>query len=99
MSAVAYLLLPVSGVLAFLLGRDARVRFHGLQAIALGLVWPVALYAASAGPPSLTRIVFLIGAVVWFGFMAGAALGRNPMLPILGSFLRRAAKDDVRALP
>ncbi|MEA2446774.1 MAG: hypothetical protein QOK47_411, partial [Actinomycetota bacterium] len=45
MAALAYLLPPVTGLIAFLFAIDPRLRFHGLQSVALGAVWPVAIYA------------------------------------------------------
>lgn len=97
MSGLAYVALPVSGLIAYLLGSDERKRFHGLQAIALGLLWPLALYAASAASPQATRIVFLAGAAVWLLFTVLAAAGRDPRLPFLGRFLRRVAAGDPRS--
>ncbi len=97
MSGLAYLLLPVSGALAFVLGRDPRLRFHGLQAIVLGLLWPLALYGGSAVSPATSRIVFFAGAVVWFGFAIAAAVGRDPKLPLVWERLQRLAQEDLRA--
>lgn len=97
MSALAYLLLPVSGLMAYLLGSDERVRFHGLQAIALGLVWPVALYAASALSATATSVVFAAGLVVWLSFLVLTAIGRDPRLPFAGYRLERLAETDPRA--
>lgn len=97
MAALAYIALPVSGLIAYLLGSGERARFHGLQAIVLGLLWPLALYAASAGSPQATRIIFGLGAVVWLIFMVSSAAGRDPRLPLVGRRLRRLAATDPRA--
>lgn len=97
MPALAYLVLPLSGLIAYLLGSDARIRFHGLQAIVIGLVWPVALYAASALSASATQVVFVIGGVVWVAFGLLTAGGRDPRLPVAGRALQRAAEADPRA--
>ena len=97
MPALAYVLLPVSGLIAYLLGPDARVRFHGLQAIALGLAWPLGLYAASAVSATATQIVFVVGAAAWLVLLVGAAVGRDPRLPLAGRRLERAAEADPRA--
>ena len=42
MPGLAYVLLPLSGMLAYFNGTSVRMRFHGLQAIALGALWPAA---------------------------------------------------------
>ena len=101
MAAFAYLLLPVTGLVAFLTGHDARSRFHGLQAIALGLVWPVALYVAALGSASAVQVVFVAGAVVWAAFLVLTILGRDPRLPVLGSYFESLAavstKDEPRS--
>lgn len=65
------------------------MRGHGLQAIFLGLVWPVALYLASALSPTLTQGAFVIGAALWLFLLIGTALGRDPMIPFVGRFLWR----------
>lgn len=96
MAALAYVLLPASGLAAYLLGRDRRIRFHGLQAIAFGLVWGGALYIASALSPTATRVTFAIGGAVWLVFMLLAALGRDPRLPLAGRRLELAAEGDPR---
>jgi uncharacterized membrane protein len=95
-AVLAYLLLPISGLAAYLLGRDARIRFHGLQAIALGLVWALSLYGASALSPRATRVVFGVGAAAWLGLIVAVALGRRARLPLVGRSLERAARDDPR---
>jgi uncharacterized membrane protein len=96
MAALAYLLLPVTGLVAYSLGSESRMRFHGLQAIVLGFVWPVALYGASALSPAVTRIVFAFGALVWLGLLVATAMGRDPRLPGIGSFLEGAAAESPR---
>lgn len=96
MPAAAYLLLPVSGLVAYLLGADRRMRFHGLQAIALGLAWALGLYAGSAISPAATRVVFVLGALSWFVLIIGAAVGKDPRLPLVGKPLLRAAEGDPR---
>ena len=97
MAALSYLLLPVSGLIAFLTAADARVRFHGSQAIALGLVWPLALYAASVVSATLTQVVFALGVVVWATFALAALMGRDPVLPGLAGILTEAAGYERRA--
>ena len=95
-AAFAYLLLPVTGLVAYLFG-DERARFHGLQAILFGALWPLGLYAASALAPGATRAVFAAGAVVWLGAILATAMGRDPALPGLRTPLTRWAEQDPRA--
>jgi uncharacterized membrane protein len=90
-AALAYVLLPVTGLIAYVKGSRVRTRLHGLQAIVLGLVWPAALYAASTVSPGGTQLVFVVGAVVWLFLVVAVALGRDPVLPGLGRLLRWAA--------
>ena len=97
MPAFAYLLLPLSGTIAYLKGRTARVRFHGLQAVVIGVVWPAALYVATLVSPGPTQVVYAIGALVWIGFLLATLMGRDPRLPLVGAGLERfaaAASED-----
>jgi uncharacterized membrane protein len=96
MAALAYLLLPVSGLTAYLLSEQPRVRAHGLQAITLGALWPAALFAGSAISPAATRVAFAAGGFTWLVLLIGTALGRNPRLPLIGRFLERAAAQPPR---
>lgn len=91
MAALAYLLLPLSGLIAFLAGSSPRLRFHGLQAIAIGTLWPAALYAAALGPASVVQAVFALGVTAWLVLLSSAALGKDLRLPGLGRFLEEAA--------
>ena len=84
MAALAYLLLPVTGLLAYMSGTTVRERWHGLQAIALGLVWPCALYAGSWLSPSVTQVVFVVGAGAWLLFLFGTLAGKDPAIPVIG---------------
>lgn len=90
MAALAYVLLPVTGILTFLLSASPRTRAHGLQAIVLGTLWPLLLYAASALAADLTWVVAVIGAFAWLGFMVLTASGRDPKLPFIGGWLFEA---------
>lgn len=96
MAALAYALLPVTGLIAFVAAAQPRVRFHGLQAIALGLVWPLFLYAAGAVSPLASQIVFGAGVVLWLGLLVATLLGRDPKLPGLARVLAATAgyEDD-----
>jgi len=98
-AGAAYLLLPVTGLIAYLTSEESRIRFHGLQAIFLGLLWPVGLYVAALGPPVLVQLVFAAGAVVWLVFLVAAAIGRDPRLPVFSSMLDRLAEVGVRDAP
>jgi uncharacterized membrane protein len=97
-AALAYLLLPVSGIAAYLTSRSSRVRFHGLQAVALGLAWPAALYACTYLSPGATQVCALLGGTTWLGFLLTAAFGLDPRLPVVGRYLQRAAAEDPRSI-
>jgi uncharacterized membrane protein len=90
-AALAYILLPISGLIAYFAGRTARMRLHGLQAVVLGAVWPVALYAGSAVSARVTQITWALGALLWVVLMGAAAFGRDLRLPLVGSTLQRVA--------
>jgi uncharacterized membrane protein len=81
MAALAYLFPPLTGLLAYSLGRAERVRWHGLQSVVFGFIWPVLIYAGSLAGPLGTRIVFALGALTWIGFLITTAVGRDPRLP------------------
>jgi len=98
-AALAYLLLPVSGLAAYLAGRSARTRFHGLQAVTLGLAWPAALYACTYVTPGATQACALVGAVTWLGFLVATALGLDPRIPFAGRYLEEAAREDPKGVP
>jgi uncharacterized membrane protein len=81
MAALAYLLPPLSGLLVYSMGRNQRARFHGLQAVVFGFLWPAAIYVGSLAGPTGTRVVFALGALVWIVLLGMTALGRDPRLP------------------
>ena len=60
----------------------------------IGLVWPLALWAASAVSAGATKIIFALGALVWLGYMLLALFGANPRLPLVGRALESAAEAD-----
>ena len=97
MAALAYVLLPVTGLVAYLGGRNRRVRFHGLQAVAFGLLWPLSLYGASLLSPVVTQVVFGAGIVLWLTLLLGTARGRDPKIPVVGAYLERLAEVSPRA--
>ena len=92
MAGLAYLLLPVTGLFAVLVAGSARARWHGFQAIAIGFLWPAVLYLSVLGPATLTRVVFAGGALVWLLFLVMTLIGRDPKLPVVGGYLKRAAR-------
>jgi uncharacterized membrane protein len=91
MAWLAYLLPPISGFIAYSTGRSSRTRFHGLQAVWIGFIFPLVLYAGSWITPSVTRVVFVLELLVWFGLILGSAIGRDPSLPFVGPLSKRAA--------
>jgi len=94
MSALAYVLLPLSGLVAFVTGGDARVRFHGAQAIVFGTLWGAILYLGSALSAAVTVAVAAVGSIVWILLLAAAAMGRDPALPLIGRLLWKAAQPE-----
>lgn len=95
MAAFAYVLLPVTGLLAYFSGRTPRARWHGLQAIVLGALWPALLYVAAALNESLVLPVAVGGAALWLLFLGATALGRDPALPWIGAKLKELATDEL----
>ena len=93
MAALAYLLLPLSGIVVVLRARSERHRFHGLQAIALGLIWAVALYATALVSVGLTQAAWMVGAGAWLALLVATAAGRDPRIPLVGAALRRVARS------
>lgn len=89
MAAFAYVLLPVTGMLAFFRGSTARTRFHGLQAVTFGLAWALALYGGSALSPVATKIVFATGCAAWLVLVIATAIGRDPKIPGLAGRFER----------
>ncbi len=97
MAALAYVLLPVSGLIAYFRGRTARIRLHGLQAVFLGAVWPAVLYACAAVSPGATQAAWIVGGVVWLALMGTAAAGRDLRLPLIGRALERVAASSPKS--
>jgi uncharacterized membrane protein len=97
MATLAYIFPPISGLIAYLRGRTARVRFHGLQSVLLGLVWPVSLYLCSMISPGVTQIDFAVMGALWLIAIVGTLLGRDPGLPGLrGVLIDAAGSSPVR---
>ena len=95
-AALAYLLPPLSGLVAYFTSGSDRIRWHGLQSILLGALWPVALFAAALFSPGATQVVAAVGAIAWIALLVGAGLGRDPTLPGVGGLLRGLARDSPR---
>lgn len=91
MAALAYLFLPLSGMTAYFVGGSPRVRFHGLQAVVLGLVWPLLLFGCSALSPLATQVAFVLGGILWLFLVVTTAAGRDPRLPLVGTRCARVA--------
>ncbi|MGH2701252.1 MAG: hypothetical protein ACRDJ2_05680 [Actinomycetota bacterium] len=81
MAALAYLFPPLTGLLTYALGRDERLRWHGLQSVVFGFAWPALIYAASLAGAMGTRVAFALGALIWIGFFLLTMMGRDPRLP------------------
>ena len=96
MAAFAYLLLPVSGIVAFFSQTSARLRFHGAQAVTVGLAWPLLLYGCSAVSATATQLAFVGGAALWLMLIVTTAAGRDVRLPLVGPLCARAAGLDDR---
>ena len=99
MAAFAYLLPPATGLIAYLTGRTARARRHGLQSVAFGTLWPLALYAAAALSARAAQVTFIAGAAMWIGLLAVTAAGRDAHLPGTGRWLDFAAASSPRDPP
>ena len=95
MAALAYLFLPLSGMTAFFLGRTPRMRFHGLQAVVLGFLWPLILFGCSALFPLATQAAFVIGTLAWLWLMVTAAVGRDIRLPVAGAYCARTVELEM----
>jgi len=81
MSALAYLIPPVSGLFAYLKGSSPRVRLHGLQSVVFGILWPSALYVGSWISPAATMVAFVVFAAIWIGLIVSTAFGLDPVVP------------------
>ena len=92
MSALAYLVPPVTGLLAYLKGSSPRVRLHGLQSVAFGILWPSALYAGSWISPTATRAAFVVFAALWIVLLFTTAFGLDPVVPGTRRALVRATE-------
>jgi hypothetical protein len=92
MSALAYLIPPVTGLFAYLKGSSPRVRLHGLQSVALGILWPSALYVGSWVSATATRVAFVAFVAIWIGLLVTTAFGWDPVVPGTRRALARATE-------
>lgn len=99
MAAFAYVLLPITGLVAYMTGRDQRTRAHGLQAISIGLLWPACLYAAAFGPAVVVQVVFVIFTLVWLVLLLLTLFGRDVWFPIVGKRLVALAEIGTKDGP
>lgn len=98
MAALAYLFPPLSGLVAYFAAVTTRTRFHGLQSVLFGLVWPASLLICSVFSSGATQTAFFTGVVIWALLFLLTALGREPRAPILGRALRRWSEQSPRSL-
>ncbi len=94
MAALAYLLPPVTGLFAYLLGSRERTRRHGLQSVAFGLLWPAALFGAAALSPGTVQAGFVVGALMWVGMLLTTAVGLDLHLPGTARWLGAASAES-----
>ena len=94
MATLAYLLPPVTGLFAYLLGSRERTRRHGLQSVAFGLLWPAALYGAAALSPGAAQAGFGVGGLVWVGLLLTTAVGLDLHVPGTTGWLRATATES-----
>ena len=94
MAALAYLLPPITGLFAYLLGSRERTRRHGLQSVAFGLLWPAALYGAAALSPGAAQVGFAVGGLGWVGLLLTTALGLDLHVPGTARWLGDAATES-----
>ena len=80
MAALAYLLPPITGMVAFF-STSERTRLHGFQAVVLGLVWPGSLYLCSFVSPVAVQAAFVLGALGWLTLVVATAMGHDPTIP------------------
>ena len=96
MAALAYLFPPISGLVAYFGGRSERVRYHGLQSVVFGLLWPASLYGCSVISPGATQVAFFTGLAVWLLLFALTLFRLNPRLPGTGGLLTRLTAEPPR---
>jgi uncharacterized membrane protein len=103
-SAIAYLLGPITGIFFLAVepyNRNARIRFHAWQSIAVSVAWFIFWVAASIIAGALTvfavfllPIFFLLplaGLALWLFLMWKAYQGEIFKIPLLGEFAAKQA--------
>ena len=96
MAALAYLLPPISGLVAYFAASSERVRLHGFQSVLFGVLWPAALYGGSAISAGATQAVFFAGLALWLALFALTLFGLNPRVPGTGALLSRLTASPPR---
>lgn len=99
MAVLAYLLPPISGLLAYLKGGTDAVRFHGLQSVLLGVLWPALLFGCSEVSPTATRVAAAVGAGSWIMLAVVAGAGGRPVIASVANRIERAVGRSVRGEP
>jgi hypothetical protein len=93
MAALAYVFPPLSGLAAYVWGSRDRTRWHGLQAVLLGALWPAALVACSLWTPGATQVAFFAGLGIFVLLFATTLFGGDLLVPGLGRRLRAWAAE------
>ncbi len=99
MTGFAYLFPPLTGLIAFFAGAKERTRWHGLQSVVLGSIWPAGLYAGAFVSPVATQLAGVLGAAAWLTLGFATAIGRDPSIPLVGPILRSWAQADPKVMP
>ncbi len=83
----AYLLTWLSGIIVFLIAQnDSRKKFHGLQALFLGVIAIILWFIPFVG--IIDILIWLYG--MYIGIMAYG--GKDVMVPVLGDFAKQYSK-------
>ena len=98
MAALAYVFPPLSGLAAYFWGSRDRTRWHGLQSVLLGALWPATLTACSMWTPGATQVAFFAGVGIFVVLFVVTLLGRDLLIPGLGRRLRAWAQESPTAM-
>ncbi len=96
MTGLVYLFPPLTGLIAYFTSGNARTRWHGLQSVVLGFLWPAGLYAGALISATATQVAGALGASAWLTFVIGTGIGRDLSIPYLGPVLRLWAAESPR---
>ncbi len=107
MSAIAYLLMPISSIIIYLMEKsDKYVRFHAFQGLLLGIIllvasWIIGFVIAMIALATMGMGVFLIAPVMmlfwlvclvlWLFMMWKAYNGEKYKLPVIGDIAEKNA--------